>query len=99
MFRRLINAAPDRVEISLDGKTVSVPQGISVAAALFYLDAIPNRRTPVSGTPRAPYCMMGVCFDCVMEIDGEANQQACQVIVSRGMQVVRQNGAYDSEVS
>lgn len=99
MFRRLINAAPDRVEISLDGETVSVPQGISVAAALFYLDAIPNRRTPVSGTPRGPYCMMGVCFDCVMEIDGEANQQACQVIVSRGMQVVRQNGAYDSEVS
>lgn len=96
MFRRLENAAPERVEISLDGQMVLVPEGISLAAALLYLDALPTRLTPVSESPRAPYCMMGICFDCLMEIDGRPNQQACQVIVSSGMQVRRQNGANDS---
>ena len=99
MFRRLTSAAPDRIEFALDGIEVSVPKGISVAAALLYLDARPARLTPISGSPRAPYCMMGVCFDCLMEIDGEANQQACQVIVCEGMQVRRQCGSHDSEGS
>lgn len=97
MFRRLANSAPDRIGLFLDGVQVAVPKGISVAAALLYLDASPARFTPVSAKPRTPYCMMGVCFDCLMEIDGEANQQACQVIVCEGMQVRRQNGSHDSE--
>jgi predicted molibdopterin-dependent oxidoreductase YjgC len=37
--------------------------------------------------------MMGVCFDCLMEIDGEANQQACMTTVRDGMRVARQRGA------
>ena len=99
MFHRLENAAPELVELNLDGQAVSVPAGISVAAALLYLDAVPTRRSPLSGSPRAPYCMMGVCFDCLMEIDGQANQQACQVIVSMDMRLRRQNAVYDSEAS
>ena len=47
----------------------------------------------VSGSPRAPYCMMGVCFDCLMEIDGVGNRQACLTPVADGMQVRRQRGA------
>jgi succinate dehydrogenase/fumarate reductase-like Fe-S protein len=97
MFRRLENAAPGMVEISLDEQTFSVPEGISLAAALLYLEAIPARLTPVSESPRAPYCMMGICFDCLMEIDGQPNQQACQVIVSKDMRVRRQKAANDSE--
>ena len=99
MFQNLKNASPDLVELSLDGEPVSVPPDISVAAALIYLDALPARYTAVSDAPRAPYCMMGVCFDCLMEIDGQPNQQACQVTVSKGMQLRRQIGAYDSEAS
>jgi hypothetical protein len=97
MFRRLKNAAPELVELSLEGQPVSVPAGISVAAALLYLDAMPIRRTAVSDSPRSPYCMMGVCFECLMEIDGLPNQQACQVIVAKDMQLRRHYGAYDSE--
>jgi predicted molibdopterin-dependent oxidoreductase YjgC len=99
MFQRLKNAAPERVDLSLDGQSVSVPVGISVAAALLYLDAMPIRHTAVSDSPRMPYCMMGVCFDCLMEIDGQPNQQTCQIIVSSGMQIRRHNGVYDCEVS
>jgi D-hydroxyproline dehydrogenase subunit gamma len=52
-----------------------------------------TRTTPVSGSPRAPYCMMGVCFECLMEIDGIANRQACMVRVRPGMRITRQQGA------
>jgi len=47
----------------------------------------PTRATPVTGRPRTPYCLMGVCFDCLMEIDGKANQRACQIIVEDGMRI------------
>jgi predicted molibdopterin-dependent oxidoreductase YjgC len=36
--------------------------------------------------------MMGVCFECLMEIDGVANRQACLVPVTEGMQIRRQHG-------
>ena len=42
--------------------------------------------------------MMGVCFDCLMEIDGVPNQQACMVPVAEGMAIRRQDGARGVEI-
>ena len=39
------------------------------------------------GGERAPYCMMGVCFDCLAEIDGVPNRQSCMVTVQPGMRI------------
>lgn len=89
MFRRLDNSSPGLIEITLDDVAVQVPAGISVAAAMFYLDALPGRRTKLSAAPRAPFCMMGICFECVIEIDGQGSQRACQREVSPGMRVCR----------
>ena len=50
------------------------------------------RDTPVRGSERAPYCMMGVCFDCLAEIDGVPNRQSCMVPVPPGMRIRRQRG-------
>lgn len=85
--------ADDVVTITFDGKPLSVPTGISVAAALLLAGVDHTRRNPVSSDPRAPYCMMGVCFECLMEIDGQPSTQACLVPVCEGMAVRRQNGA------
>jgi len=90
MFRRLDGAPGDTVEISLDGAVVEVPQGIPLAAALLLLDRRPYRLAAVGAAPRAPYCMMGSCFECLVEIDGRRNQRACQVMVAGGMRVRRQ---------
>ena len=49
MFRRIDNSATERVEIVFDVKVVAVPAGISLAAVVFYLDAIPARHTMLSG--------------------------------------------------
>ena len=89
MFRLLDEHAP-RVVVMLDGDEVSVPEGVSVAAALLSLGKLPLRNTRISGAPRAPYCMMGLCFECLVEIDGVADQRACQRQVEAGMVLRRQ---------
>ena len=55
-------------------------------------DAGTTRASALSGEGRAPYCMMGVCFECLMEINGEPNQQGCLVTVTEGMLIDRQQG-------
>ena len=50
------------------------------------------RTTPVTGELRAPYCLMGVCFECLVEIDGVPNQQGCLAQVREGMRIERQLG-------
>ena len=80
-----------RVTLSVDGEACTLPAGAPVASALLRLGSI-ARLTGLSGSPRAPYCMMGVCFDCLVSIDGQGNQQACMVPVREGMVVTRQQG-------
>jgi sarcosine oxidase subunit alpha len=41
--------------------------------------------------------MMGVCFECLVTVDGVGNRQACLVHVREGMTVERQHGKRDLE--
>lgn len=91
-FSRLGGADGASVTVTIEGQRVQVPAGESVAAAVLVHAIGHTRTTPISGAPRAPFCMMGVCFECLMEIDGVANRQACLVPVTEGMQIRRQNG-------
>ncbi len=50
------------------------------------------RHTPVSGAPRAPFCMMGACFVCLVEIDGVV-RQACLIEVRDGLEIARPHEA------
>ena len=99
MFRRIhdhdIDTGSQTVKILIEGKTITVPLGETVAAAMLAGGFEYVRTTPVSRSRRAPYCMMGVCFDCLVEIDGIPNQQACQTLVRDGMRVNLQKGARD----
>ncbi|MFK8328477.1 (2Fe-2S)-binding protein [Pseudomonas sp. BJa5] len=79
--------------IEFDGCALSVPGGVSLAAALLASGIRSTRTTPVTGRPRAPYCLMGVCFECLVEVDGVPNCQACMIAVRDGMRVRTQNGA------
>ncbi|MEJ1976404.1 MAG: (2Fe-2S)-binding protein [Acetobacteraceae bacterium] len=92
MFKRL-DPAQATLRFQFEGRTLAARPGDTVAAALLAADVGRFRETPASGAPRAPYCMMGVCFDCLVQIDGVANRQACLVTVAEGMQVQRQHGA------
>lgn len=97
MFRRLDAAATGlsarTVRVTVDGAVLACREGDSLAAALFAGGSNACRDTAVSGSPRGPFCMMGVCYDCLVTIDGRANQQACMTPVREGMVVGRQSGA------
>jgi predicted molibdopterin-dependent oxidoreductase YjgC len=92
MYRRPPDDPRPVVRITFDGRAIEAREGDSVAAALLAAGVSTCRTTPVSGAPRAPYCMMGVCFDCLVTIDGVGNRQGCLVPVAEGMQIEIQKG-------
>ena len=93
MFRTRPDVRPATVEVLVEGTPVLVPEGATAAAAVLLSGLPAIRETPVTGSPRLPLCLMGVCFDCLAEIDGVPNRQACMVTVAPGMRIARQHGA------
>ena len=91
MFRRLADQGTTII-LKVDGREIRARDGDTVAAALLSAGVEHIRTTPVSGAPRAPYCLMGVCFDCLVTIDGVGSRQACLVAVRDGMTVETQQG-------
>jgi hypothetical protein len=83
--------------VSVDGHEVTVPAGASAAAAVLIAGSGATRVSLVDGSPRAPFCMMGVCFECLMDIDGEAEIQACMVAAREGMVIICRSIAEDVE--
>lgn len=81
------------VSLTFEGAALIVPAGVSVAAALLAAGVQDFRSSVVGQVPRAPYCMMGICFECLVEIDGVPARQSCLVVVADGMEVRRQVGA------
>jgi predicted molibdopterin-dependent oxidoreductase YjgC len=75
-----------RVAVSFEGQPLYLPQGANLAAALLAAGVGVFRHSPVSGDPRAPFCMMGACFDCLVDIDG-ITRQACMIEVAEGLEI------------
>ena len=96
MFRPRPDAPAATVEVEVDGRTVRVPEGASAAAAVLLAGLASLRDTPVTGSARAPYCMMGVCFECLVTIDGVGSRQACLARVRDGMRIETQRGKRES---
>ena len=94
MFRRL-RQITEPVEFEFEGKPVVAQAGETLAAALIAAGIVALRETVRDGETRGPYCMIGNCFECRVEIDGNPNQQACLQRVRSGMQVIRQRGRRD----
>ena len=74
------------VHLQVDGQPVELPAGASVAAAVARVAPM-HFRDAVRGTPRAPLCGMGVCFECRVRIDGREQLRACMMPAREGMQV------------
>jgi len=92
MFRPRPDAPAATIAVEVERRTVLVTPGASAAAAVLLAGLPSLRDTPVRGSERAPYCMMGVCFECLVEIDGAQNRQSCLVTVEHGMVIRSQHG-------
>lgn len=93
LFKPLSDSESATVEVWFNDKRLVVPGNRSVAAALLAAGVARFRATPVSGVSRAPYCMMGACFECLVEIDGVPSRQSCLIEVKAGMRIRSQEGA------
>ena len=99
MFKQIKELNEENVSFYFEGQKLVGLSGDTVAAALLRANIIWFRIAPQKGNPnatRGPFCMMGTCFECLVEIDGRPNQQACQIILQANMRVRYQNTQYKS---
>jgi succinate dehydrogenase/fumarate reductase-like Fe-S protein len=89
MFRR---TEPPDSTIVWDGRDLPARVGESLATALLAAGVLSFRETPVSGTARGPLCLMGACFDCLVEVEGVPNVQACMTPVRDRLRAAPQRG-------
>lgn len=75
------------ITIYINGEPLFVKEGSSLSAALLNAGTRILRATRFNSEPRAMFCGIGVCFDCVVTIDGVRNQRACMQLCREGMQV------------
>ena len=83
--------AAGAVHLTVDGEPVTARPGDTVAAALLAHSGDASRQSG-KGAPRTAFCMMGICFDCLVEVDGRPNSQGCMIPVRAGMVLRRQRG-------
>lgn len=87
------------MHITVDGTSLQAFTGESVAAVLMAAERREFRVTARRGQSRGLFCGMGVCYDCLVVIDGEPGRRACMTLVKDGMDVSIQHGWGDSNVS
>jgi D-hydroxyproline dehydrogenase subunit gamma len=81
------------VRLTIDGQPATAYLGESVAAALLADGSGDlSTRTTRDGDRRGVFCGMGVCFDCLVVVDGIPGTRACMTWVREGMAVSRQDG-------
>ena len=81
------------ITFTFDGREISAEPGQSVAAALLGAGIRSWRTTRVGGRPRGLFCGIGICFDCIVTVDGRAEIRACLAEVRDGIAVETQRGA------
>jgi len=77
----------DLVQLTVNGTSLRVPVGSTVAAAVVLAGRCGFRRS-VTGELRAPLCGMGICYECRVTINGIAHCRSCQILCEEAMEVV-----------
>lgn len=75
------------MRIWVNGEEAYVFDGETVAAALLAQGIRQFRRTNKKHASRGVYCGMGVCFECLVRVDGNPNVQACLTPLVEGMRI------------
>lgn len=87
MFVRIADGESKPVVVQIDGTSFEGREGDSIATVLLLAGKVGCRRSIVSGEPRGPYCMMGVCFECLVRVDGIDGLQACMIPIRPEMRI------------
>ena len=82
----------DHITFSFDGTPYRAQEGQTIAAALMAHRIKSWRLTRVDDQPRGILCGIGVCFDCLITLNGEPNVRACMTRVEQGDDLRSQEG-------
>ncbi|RMC37278.1 (2Fe-2S)-binding protein [Paracoccus alkanivorans] len=93
-----IDPDTETVTFTFEGQIIRARPGDTVASALAASGIRHLRDSAVSGEPRGIFCMMGACFDCLVEVNGQPNRQACMTPVSQDLAVSRQRGGVEVKI-
>lgn len=89
----LVRARPGPAfTLTFDGRPIEALPGQTVAAALWTAGVTSWRTTRDSGTARGVFCGIGVCYDCLVTVNGRPNQRACLIPAEPGSDVRTQSG-------
>jgi aerobic-type carbon monoxide dehydrogenase small subunit (CoxS/CutS family) len=79
----------NQISFTFNGEAFTGLAGQSIAAALLSHGVRELRVTRFNKEPRSIFCGIGVCFDCVVVVNGIANQRACLIEIAEGMSIAR----------
>jgi sarcosine oxidase subunit alpha len=80
------------ITVKIDGRPVTAYAGETVAALLLAEGIRTFRHTARNGQPRSMFCGIGICYDCLVTIDGVPNIRACVTGLTPGMAIETQAG-------
>ncbi|MDQ1035141.1 putative molibdopterin-dependent oxidoreductase YjgC [Streptomyces sp. V3I8] len=90
---KLVRARPEpSFTVTFDGREITVLPGRTIAAALWSAGVVSWRTTRATGEPRGVFCGIGVCFDCLVTVNGRPDQRACLVRAEPGDVIRTQEG-------
>lgn len=92
MLRQCTDPESASVTVVVEGRSLSAGADETVASVLMRVFGSDYRTSAIDDSTRAPYCMIGVCFECLAEVDGVPNRQGCMITVREGMVIARQKG-------
>lgn len=81
------NQGSPTVSISVEGRKLEGQLGQSIAGILLANNYLSWRSTANANAPRGLFCGIGVCFDCLVTVDGVRDVRACQRMASEGAKV------------
>jgi hypothetical protein len=86
--RLIAGIEPGRsVRFVYEGQEVAGFEGEGVAAALLRAGIAGTRASARFGESRGYYCGMGICWDCVLGVEGEGTVRGCLYPVRDGLVV------------
>jgi sarcosine oxidase subunit alpha len=80
------------IAVHVNGQPIEAFEGETIAAVLLAEGIRVFRHTSGTGEPRGIFCGMGICYDCLVTVDGVPNVRACYTFVTEGMVIETRSG-------
>lgn len=84
---RIKSRCGKKITLRVNGRSMTAYEGDSVHAALLAGGVGPLRKTLKKEQPRGIFCGMGVCYECLVTVNGVPNVRACMTTVEDRMEI------------